>query len=275
MNDLLANPAFQAGVFPFCAALIFTVLTGRLSYWSGLAILAGFITVILLTTGIQFSPLTSTRKIVIMALLFPAIGTLFHLARFDNRQSNITLIIVGTLSIFWIIWPYISRQEINEALMIGVLSAIYVVWMLVVSASHTSSTVISAGSSAVAMGFGIGGTAIIGASALLGQIGIAIGASGGAYLLVHLILKTRRNAGYLIGICAGGISGLLGVTSVLYAKVPWYALLILAPIPLLTKISLPDRQSPWLQAVIWISICMLPAGLAMYLTSNSAGPALY
>ena len=64
MNEFLANPAVQAGLAPFAVALIVSALLLR-TRLMGLAIGAGFATVIVLAIGFSFEPLTAVRKMVL------------------------------------------------------------------------------------------------------------------------------------------------------------------------------------------------------------------
>ena len=65
MNDLLQNPAIQAGVIPFVVSLIAAAVLSR-SRLTGLALVAGFAAVVGLTIGFTFESLTSTRKLVLV-----------------------------------------------------------------------------------------------------------------------------------------------------------------------------------------------------------------
>ena len=62
MQDLLDNPALQAGIAPLIVALIIALLMARTpAAW--LAIAAGYATMLALSTGLSFSPLTASRKV--------------------------------------------------------------------------------------------------------------------------------------------------------------------------------------------------------------------
>lgn len=67
MEQLLANPAIQAGVAPFLAALLVSTPLRR-TRWMGAAISVGFPVVIALTFGFSFEALTSMRKLVLAGL---------------------------------------------------------------------------------------------------------------------------------------------------------------------------------------------------------------
>ena len=83
MTDLLNNPAVQGGIAPFLVALLISVIFVRLSTLSGFALIAGFVTTVLLTTGLSFDPLTSTRKITLILLIAPFIGLFLDLLKLE------------------------------------------------------------------------------------------------------------------------------------------------------------------------------------------------
>ena len=69
MNDLLANPAIQSGIIPFLIALIAAWGLRRLGWvWSGLGFAIAYYVSVYLAAGFQLTPLTSTRKILILGM---------------------------------------------------------------------------------------------------------------------------------------------------------------------------------------------------------------
>ena len=70
MDDLFSNPAVQAGAAPFLAGLIVAVALRPLKL-SGLATTAAFFTTVYFVAGFQFSPLTATRKMILLAAAAP------------------------------------------------------------------------------------------------------------------------------------------------------------------------------------------------------------
>ena len=70
MQELLANPAVQGGAAPFLAGLIAVVVLGRFRL-GGLAVVAAFATAVYFIAGFTFSPLSATRKIILLGLAAP------------------------------------------------------------------------------------------------------------------------------------------------------------------------------------------------------------
>ena len=61
------------------------------------------------------------------------------------------------------------------------------------------------------------------------------------------------------------IGGLIGTGAMVLAKLPWYALLVLALVPLAARLPGPERAPVWLQAVIFSLYGFAVAGLACFL----------
>jgi hypothetical protein len=73
VQQLLEHPAVQGGVLPLIVALIFGAVFARTRYaWLALAV--AFATMIALTVGFSFSPLTASRKVTLVLLVGALIG---------------------------------------------------------------------------------------------------------------------------------------------------------------------------------------------------------
>jgi hypothetical protein len=83
MQALLAHPAFQAAVAPFLVTLVLALFLRRWGLvWQGLALIAGLLVTVWLTTGLSLQPLTSTRKIILCSLGLPFLALLVGFQRF-------------------------------------------------------------------------------------------------------------------------------------------------------------------------------------------------
>jgi len=69
----VGSAAVARGVAPLVVALVIATLLARTRF-AWLAIVGGYATMIALTTGFQFSPLTASRKILLLGLTVPVIG---------------------------------------------------------------------------------------------------------------------------------------------------------------------------------------------------------
>ena len=73
MSDLLQHPAVQGGLAPLLVALLVGFALARTRF-AWVAIAAGYATMVALTVGFSFVPLTIARKTVVLGLLAPLLG---------------------------------------------------------------------------------------------------------------------------------------------------------------------------------------------------------
>ena len=270
MHELLANPAFQAGIIPFVVALLLGLLLNRLGwYWAGLALMAGFVATVYLVVGFQFQPWTSTRKIIALGLGAGGLGILLDIYPWSRRWLPVLLFILAGVAALWLTWPVLLRREGMELWSLGVGSVLFAGWCAAAMESLRSKPIQAVGS-AVALGFGTGAAVLLGASALLGELGLAIGAAAGAlWLLVAFTRKTE--IGSLAMLPAGLLSGLIGIGGHVYAKAPWYSLVLLALVPVCVRVPPPVQWSRWLQLFVPIILASAPAAIAVWLVWRVAG----
>lgn len=280
MNNLLDNPVVQGGVAPFAVAAVltflFVALGGSRDSWKGLAVFSGFLVMIILTVGIEFDPLTSTRKIVLLSILSLVLPMVFGFIAVSRKRQLVIYHVFSIAAVVWVLWPVLARKDdIIEALTIGAMASVYVMCIIFAALALSKKNVLAAGAGVSVLGFTIGGGAMLGASALLGQMGIAFGAGAGAFLLVHLLRKPMGQAGEVFTFNASLVLALVGVASVIYAAVPWTALAVSVVILLLANIALAAEQNKWLKAVIWFALCMAIGLVSLYISYSSQGSALY
>ena len=275
MDELLANPAVQGGIAPFIVALIIAGLFLRINLLAGLAIVAGFVTTVALTTGISFDPLTSTRKITLLVLIIPVLAIILQLIDKYNDFSNKVFYAFAVAAVVWVLWPVIKNNPSLETIAVTLSYIIYAGWMIKLFARMSEQPAIVASAAATGVGAAIGGAALIGASALLGQMGLALAAAGGAVLLLQLMAKSDEDAGFTLPITSAMIAALLLPAAIEYAQVPWVILPIVAIIPLLAFYPFEDDNSVWKNTIALLLGMGAIAGLAFYITTQSAGELLF
>lgn len=270
MHELLQNPAVQAGIIPFGAALILGLIVHRLGwYWAGLALMAGFVATVYVVAGFQFQPWTSTRKIIALGLGAGGLGLLLDMYPWSRRWLPVVLFILAGAAVLWVGWPVLKRREGMELWSLGIGSVLFSGWCTVTMESLRSKPV-QASSAVVAMGFGTGAVVLLGASALLGQLGISLGAAAGAlWLLVALSRKTQLGSTAMLP--AGLLCALIGIGGHVYAKAPWYSLALLALVPVCVRVPPPVQWSRWLQLFVPIILASAPAAIAVWLVWRVAG----
>lgn len=270
MRELLMNPAVQAGIAPFVVALLVGFALRRAGwFWAGLGLIAGFAVAVALTVGFQFQPWNSTRKIIALGFGATGAGLMLDLWRGGRRWVTALIFAGAGAAALWVIWPVAMRREGWEGWMLMGLGAAYGGWCAAaMEALRTRS--LPGAMTAVSLGFGSGAVALLGASALLGQMGLALGAAAGALgLLVSFGRKTEL--GSLAMLPAGVVLGLIGIGGHIYAKVPWYCLALLAWVPVGAWVPVPKTWPRWLQSAALLVLTGLPGAIAVWLVYRVAG----
>ncbi len=271
LNELLANPAVQSGAAPFLAGVIVAFLLRGMAPWNGLALVAAFAIGVWLSYGFTFSPLTSTRKFILLTLLAPLLAILFSALPMARTKKQALLIAGAVAAVLWMLWPVLLRKEFAEGAPMALGLAVYAAWwmwmmlLLEQRSQHRAASAVMAG----ALGSSL--AALFGASALLGQLAGALTA-GAAAILFSCLIGGRNKAGGLLVVPAGLAMGMLGAAMTVYAKVPAYALLLLALVPLMVRLPLSMDTRRWQQIAIWSVAALLPALFAVFLTWSKEGP---
>jgi len=270
VNELLNHPAVQGGVAPFVAALIVALVLGRAKL-GGLAVIAAFCTAVYLISGFSFTPLTATRKIVLLALAAPVIGILADFAFKPTRLGTAILALAAGAATLWVFWPVLQQKDLKIAALLGGGAAVCVAWLVGFSLAALGAHPVRAGAAGLGIGIGVGVSAVLGASALYGQYGISLGAAAGAFLLPQMLGGKKYEAGATFMLPLALTGGLLAAATLILAQLPWYSLLALAFIPLAARLPAPEKSPLWIQAVA-VSACTLAvAAVAIALTWQAAG----
>jgi hypothetical protein len=270
MNDILNHPAVQGGIAPFVAALIVALALGRMRL-AGLAVLAGFLAAVYLVSGISFTPLTATRKIVLIALASPLVGALMDFAFKPTRLGISIAALTSGAAALWVFWPVLNQKEMAQAVLLGAIAALLAIWLVGFSLSALADHPLRAGAAGLGLGIAAGGSALLGASAVYGSYGTALAAAAGAFLLPQMISgrTTAAGATFILPICLG--SALLAVGATILAQSPWYVPPLLALIPLAAR--LPAPQKPWAQAIATsaytLTVAAIPLALAWQATRGT------
>ena len=264
MEELLSNPAVQAGVAPFVAGLLVTLLLQPLRL-GGLAAAAAFLVAMQLVSGLQFSPLTATRKIVLLAMAAPVAGLLVDFAFKPTRAGTVVLALAAGAGALWAIGPVLAQRPAAEAWILGASAVAACAFLVGFSQVALAEDAVRAGAAALALGIGAGVASILSASVAYGSYGIALGAGAGAFLLPQMVLGRRFFAGATFTLPAMLIGGLIAAGAMALAKLPWYSLLVLALVPLAVRLPAPERAPLWLQAVLFSLYGFAVAGLACFL----------
>ena len=247
MNDLLNHPAVQGGLAPFLAALIVAALLGRAKL-GGLAVVAGFCTTVYLVSGFDFTPLTTARKIVLLALASPVVGILVDFAFRPTRLGTGILAAAAAAASLWAFWPVLAQKETAQAAIVGANVFLLAAWLVGFMLTALAERPLQAGAAGLGLGLAVGGCAILGASAMYGSYGIALAAGAGAFLLPQMISGRTIAAGATLVLPLGLIAALLAGAAVILAQLQWFVLPVLALIPAAARLPVPGKS--WAQAAV-------------------------
>lgn len=247
----MAHPAVQAAVAPWVMALIVAVLLR--GAWQVLALGAALLVAALLSVGFSFESITATRKLVLVVLaaaaLWPAAGRLFPSKRW-LRPALLTMF--GAAGVLWVLQRLLLQMPAVTGGAVAAASLVFVA-ALVLSAAALPRDGVRAAVAAVWLPVGAGVLAVLGSSAVLGQIGIAIGVGAGAVLLERVVRGRGQEAASVSWVAevAAQAAGLVGLLAVFAGDLSWWALLPLIAVPWVLQGRFFARQeSAWRCAVL-------------------------
>jgi hypothetical protein len=261
LHALLNHPALQAGLIPFVVALASAELFQRLRL-SGLAIIAGFAATVYFASDFAIEPLTGMHKIIWLGIAASALALPLTLLTWSHWRPILTALAAG--SALWVLWDMLQQQALADALLWGAGCALYAGW-LVFWFDGLRNKSVAAGNAGLALGLGTGMAAMLGASALLGQLSLALGAASAAYLLIQLITDSRLPCGRSFTLPLSLIAGSVASLAVLSSQQPWYTLPVLALIPLAAHIPIPEKWTVRLQSLALSLLTLACAAGAIYL----------
>lgn len=269
MDTLFNDPLFQSALLPFVVSLILALILRPHGWvWAGLSAVAGFAATVYLLTDFRFFPLSSHRKILLLGGGAVLLGLLLDFLPWRRLASGV-LFIAAVAAALWLVWPRFRFMEGWQLWALAVAGPAYVAW-LVVGCETLRQKSLQADSVVFALALGTGLSALLGATALYGQLASAIAAAVGARLLLQFLNKPVV-AGSIMLVPLVAVNALLGLGAVVYAKLPWYSLLLLALIPLLMRVPLSATMPRSLLTVVTVLIACVPAALAIFLTWREAG----
>jgi len=268
MQELLTNPVIQSSAAPFLVGLVVACILFPIRL-AGLAAGAGFLAAVWMIGAFGLTPLTATRKIVVLAAAAPVVGVLADMAFKPTRLTEPVLGMLFGAGAIWVFWSVLSQKPAAEAALLGGGMFAFVLATIAFTVSLRDQAV-RAGSAGLFLGLGVGAGAVLGASALLGQYGLALGAACGAFLLLAMILGKRVVAGATFTLTASVAAALIAAGAMLLAKLPWISLAALALIPLAVRLPIPEKAPAWIQAIIASLYALVPAAGALALAWQSS-----
>jgi hypothetical protein len=272
VNDLLSNPAVQAGVVPFIVGLFIALPLARTRFLA-LAVAAGLLAVLALTIGFSIDPFTSVKKLVAVVLGATVVSLALEAANIAPRRAIIAaLSALAALAALWVTWRVLVQRE-SPSLWVGAVGA-----LAFAAGTTASATAASAHSSlrgaviGAMLGWGSGILALLGASALLAQLGLAVGSASAAVALVQMVRGREAPLGWTVVLPAAVAASTIGVLAATTGELRWYCLLPLPFAPLLAWL-VPQglARRTWQQAFLVGFAALVPIAVAIALAWWSPG----
>jgi hypothetical protein len=248
MEAWLNDPMVQASLAPFLAGFLVTLVLFKLRL-GGLAAVAGFGITAWLIGELQFTPLSGKRKLMLIALAAPALGLLADFAFRSGRTTAYALGVISGGLALWVFSSVLTQKPALQMFIAGGGIALFVAWTVAFTVSLQGDSV-RAGAVGLGLGLGAGFASVMAASASLGQLGMALGAASGGFLLVQMIFGRRIQAGLAFCLAAGLQGGLIAAAALMLASLGWIELALLAAVPVAARLPLPARTPVWAQAFV-------------------------
>lgn len=280
MQNPLDSPLFQSSVAPFATGMLVALLLGlhpRARFLQGLAVMAGLAVTAGLSLGLEFEPLTSTRKILLCSLILPWVGLAFATGRVSALVEAVVLALLLFAAALWVAAPVLGRADgwvlVAVAARVGLFAA--ATGALLVWFGRRDS--LRQGSAALALAVNLGLAALIAASALYGQLALGTAAALAGVLAARLLVwrrwpaVQRASLGSLAVFAAAVPLGLVGGAATVYARLPSLALPFLLLAPVVVALPLARDWRPLPRLALLSLLALLASAPAVVIAWYSAG----
>lgn len=278
MSDLLHDPFIQASLLPLLLGLA-AVGVLRAAGGAGLAaagIAAAFALLFALVVGVPaLPPPSSMGKLFWTAVLGLVLGAAADGLRLPGRAGSVLVLVWLVGSILWIALPAL---EAAAAVPLAVLAGL-ALWVAFADAPAPLSSAAAPAPVLLAFALAVGGTALIGSSASLAQLGFGLAAATGGFLLWNW--PVERHGWGVSGRVALALPLLLATILALFTQAQTATLLLTLPSLLAGRLArrLPrpaGRAGDAVAAAAVTVLALLPAlaalGAAYLLTESDPSP---
>ena len=252
MDELLNNPAIQVavqgGLAPFVVALVIALALARTRF-AWLAIVAGYATQVALSTGFSFTPLSASRKILLLCLLAPIVGIAVDALSPRARAVAYGLAALAGLAAVWVFITVLAQKEGAGAWLYS-LGVIAYVGTMVAALLSLRNDPLRAAAAGLGLGLATGIVALMSASIGFLTAGIAVAAASGALLLVYAFRSEPAPPGVLGTLSIGIMIALFAEGALMLAQLPWYALVALLAVPLAVRLPVSETASAFVRAAM-------------------------
>jgi hypothetical protein len=248
VDELLANPAVQAGVVPTLIGLLLGALLLRTRYMA-LVPLAALLAVVALALGLSFDPMTTVRKVVVCTLAAGVVALVLEALNVAPGKVVAVLLALGAaVCALWIGSRVLAQLEGGALVTRGALLAAFalatILGFLATRGSSLRSLV-----AATVLGFNAGLLGLLGASASLAFMGIGIGTSCGVAVLLQMLRGRAAPAAVYLLVPVLVFAALGPTVASLTGGLSFYALLPLLLVAPATALWQGEQRPVWQQAL--------------------------
>ena len=278
MSELLQDPFVQSSVLPLLVGLILVgVLHLLRRSLAAAGIAAGFLVVFALVIGLPaLPPPSSMGKLFWASAAGLLLGVVADGVGIRGRVASVVLAVWLAASLLWIALPALDSVAAVVSVLVLLGTA---AWVAFARGSETDESPTAPAASLLALALAVGGTALIGSSASIAQMALALAASAGAFLLWNW--PVERHGWGLSGRVATGIALLLAAVLALFTQTQAAVLLLALPALLAGRVRCVISRGDGLigraaSAAAVTVVAVLPAlvaiGAAYALTGGEASP---
>ncbi len=296
MDDLLQNPIVLGALVPFFlswvgSAVLRLVLGPALGpRYAVAAVGPSFLITYWLLLGIPvFPPPASIQKVFYLAVLAWGAGLVIDLTHTERAMGHLLSYVFPVTALLWLGWRLITGGAAagDVVAMVALYAAAILVFWRVAATARSADVEADARYAlwpailvmvaAMASGF----VAVIGASASLAQLALALGFATGGYLFWNYVAYVRGGQTFNFG--ATGAFGAAGIWLVLLDMMTLFAtrvsrwalllaVLVFAADLVVRRVALEGHWARWLNPVLYGVLVALPAVAAVLVATVTADP---
>lgn len=295
MDDLLQNPIVLGALVPFCLSLVGTAVlrlglgSVRGPRYAVAAVGLSFLITYWLLLGIPaFPPPASIQKVLYLAVFAWIAGLVIDVTHTERAMGHLFSYVFPVIALLWLGWRLITGGAGGDVIAMVCLyaAAILVFWRVAATARSADVEIDSRYAllpsilvmvAAMAAGF----VAVIGASASLAQLALALGFAAGGYLFWNYIAYLRQGQTFSFGAtgafgAAGIMLVLIDVMTLFATRVSRWALvlvvLVFAADLVVRRVALQGAWARWLNPLLYGALVALPAIAAVVVATVTADP---
>ena len=247
------------------------------SRYLALAAVSGLVVVVALTIGFSLEgPLSSVKKLLASAFVLTAIALVLDALGLAGRRSvQSALGAAAGWAALWVLQRVLQQAEGAAAVFRLALPAFLftaITAAATLEAGRTST--LRAAVTSACLGWGAGVLALLGASALLAQLGLALGSACAGVALVQMLRGREAPLGASLAVPAAVAAPLIALLASATGELPWFALLPLPLVPMAARWVPTGRLTrPWQVALATGVAALVPAAAAVAIAWWAAAPA--